>query len=124
MRDILTHLEENDVALPNGGRLSPRRWQQLGIDFGFSGWPSIICILAAQLTQYQVASTEYTASFYSIKKSLTHDFCDLELVFRAANDLYLFKKLSYKLLQTVQEKGTYDGNPIYAVLHEPIYCQG
>lgn len=48
----------------------------------------------------------------------------LELVFRASNDLDLFRKISYKTLQLVQESQSFDGNPIYAVLHEPIYCQG
>lgn len=47
-----------------------------------------------------------------------------ELVLRAANDLELFQKLSYKTLQLVEEKQSLDGNPLYAILHEPIYCQG
>ncbi|EPQ56337.1 alpha/beta-hydrolase [Gloeophyllum trabeum ATCC 11539] len=90
VRDILSYLEQNEVSLPNGGRLTSSRWQQLGIDFGMSGGIDRV-----------------------------H-----QLVFRASNDLSLFGKLSYKLLQTVQEKQTYDGNPLYAILHEPIYCQG
>lgn len=47
-----------------------------------------------------------------------------ELVFRASNDLSLFGRLSYKTLQNVQQKQSLDGNPIFAILHEPIYCQG
>ncbi|KAJ7049924.1 alpha/beta-hydrolase [Mycena amicta] len=35
-----------------------------------------------------------------------------QLVFRITNDLELFVKYSF------------DGNPIYAILHEPLYCQG
>lgn len=55
----------------------------------------------------------------------THDApVTIELVFRASNDLKLFGKLSYKTLQSVQEKQSLDGNPLYAILHEPIYCQG
>ncbi|KAJ2701616.1 hypothetical protein H4218_001328 [Coemansia sp. IMI 209128] len=37
VRSIMKHLNEVDVALPDGGRLSPRRFQQLGISFGFTG---------------------------------------------------------------------------------------
>ncbi|KAJ7099498.1 alpha/beta-hydrolase [Mycena belliarum] len=45
-------------------------------------------------------------------------------VLRVTNDLELFGKLSFKTLQTLEAKYTFDGNPIYAILHEPIYCQG
>ncbi|KAJ2793181.1 hypothetical protein H4R21_005994, partial [Coemansia helicoidea] len=37
VRAIIKHLNETDVALPDGGRLSPRRFQQLGLQFGFTG---------------------------------------------------------------------------------------
>ncbi len=47
-----------------------------------------------------------------------------EIVFRAANDLELFQKLSYKVLQVIEQEQPFDGNPLYAILHEPIYCQG
>jgi len=47
-----------------------------------------------------------------------------QLVFRASNDLSMFNKIAYKTLQQVQARGSFDGNPIYAVLHEPLYCVG
>ncbi|KAH8119584.1 alpha/beta-hydrolase [Phellopilus nigrolimitatus] len=90
VRSVLAHLESTDVRLPNGGRLSPSRWLQLGIKFGESGGIDAV-----------------------------H-----EILFRAINDLELFGKLSYKLLQSVQNESACDGNPLYAVLHEAIYCQG
>ncbi|THH07987.1 hypothetical protein EW145_g3015 [Phellinidium pouzarii] len=90
VRDILTYLDSTEVVLPNGGRLSPSRWLQLGIKFGMTGGIDEV-----------------------------H-----QLVFRAINDLKLFGKLSYKFLQSVQNESAYDGNPIYAILHEAIYCQG
>ncbi|KAJ2704003.1 hypothetical protein H4R19_005286 [Coemansia spiralis] len=37
VRAIVMHLNKTDVALPDGGRLSPRRFQQLGLQFGFTG---------------------------------------------------------------------------------------
>ncbi|KAI5116572.1 hypothetical protein M0805_006729 [Coniferiporia weirii] len=89
VRDILAYLDSTEVALPNGGRLTPSRWLQLGIKFGASNGIDEV-----------------------------H-----ELVFRAASELKMFGKLSYNLLQSVQNESSYDGNPIFAVLHEAIYCQ-
>ncbi|KAG1746723.1 alpha/beta-hydrolase [Suillus paluster] len=47
-----------------------------------------------------------------------------QLVFRAITDLDSLGRLSYGLLDSVQGTQSFDTNPIYAVLHEPIYCQG
>ncbi|KAL5484904.1 hypothetical protein ACEPAI_7546 [Sanghuangporus weigelae] len=90
IRNILAYLENNDVVLPNGGRLSVSRWLQLGMKFGMTNGIDEV-----------------------------H-----ELVLRATNDLELFGKLSYKLLQSVQDASSFDANPIYAILQEAIYCQG
>jgi len=48
----------------------------------------------------------------------------VEMVLRSANDLELFGKISYKALQTIEHSQSFDGNPIYAIIHEPVYCQG
>lgn len=90
VRQILKHLDDNHVRLPNGGLLSPERWLQLGIDFGMHGGIDRV-----------------------------H-----QLVLRAANDLELFNKLSYRLLHKIETKQECDSNPFYAILHEVIYCQG
>ncbi|KAF5355453.1 hypothetical protein D9758_006293 [Tetrapyrgos nigripes] len=90
IRDICTFLDGNEVILPSGGRLSVRRFQQLGIDFGMQGGIDRV-----------------------------H-----QMVLRASNDLELFGKISYKALQTIENSQSFDGNPIYAILHEPLYCQG
>jgi len=37
VREILKYLDSNNVTLPNGGQLTVRRWQQLGVDFGMRG---------------------------------------------------------------------------------------
>ena len=43
VRTILSYLDTNVVTVPNGGHLTPRRWLQLGIDFGMhGGFPSVI----------------------------------------------------------------------------------
>ncbi|KAJ3980788.1 alpha/beta-hydrolase [Lentinula detonsa] len=47
-----------------------------------------------------------------------------QTVLRATNDLELFGQFSYKALQNIEHSQSFDGNPIYAILHEPLYCQG
>ncbi|KAH6910279.1 alpha/beta-hydrolase [Coprinopsis sp. MPI-PUGE-AT-0042] len=47
-----------------------------------------------------------------------------ELVLGASNDLSLFAKIGYKTLQSIEQAQSFDGNPLYAILHEAIYCQG
>ncbi|PPR06871.1 hypothetical protein CVT26_003995 [Gymnopilus dilepis] len=89
VRNILAHLDAKSVTLPNGGRLTPNRFLQLGQHFGFHGGIDAV-----------------------------H-----QIVFRASNDLVHMDKLSYKTLQTIESQQPFDGNPLYAILHEPIYCQ-
>jgi hypothetical protein len=36
-KKIMAYLESNGVVLPNGGKLTPQRWQQLGTDSGMTG---------------------------------------------------------------------------------------
>ncbi|KAF8918203.1 alpha/beta-hydrolase [Mucidula mucida] len=90
VRDIMSYLEANEVKVTNGGRLSPNRWQHLGMDFGM------------------------------------HNGIDRvhQLVFRASKDLELFGKLTYKTIQLIELSQSFDGSPIFSILHEPIYCQG
>ena len=47
-----------------------------------------------------------------------------DVVLRAVNDLDLFGFLTRQTLYRVEAAGSFDSAPIYAVLHEPIYCQG
>lgn len=44
------------------------------------------------------------------------------LLLEGANDLKLTGELGYKFLKQVEN--TLDGSPLYAIMHEPIYCQG
>lgn len=48
----------------------------------------------------------------------------LVLVQHAVSDLELFKELTYKTLQSIESHQSFDGNIIYAIGHEMIYCQG
>lgn len=121
----MSFLERNDVRLPNNGHLTPSRWQQLGIDFGMRGKSrSSRRTSVTKLNLMQVVLIAYTVRIhlslsYSCSMALQH----LELVFRASNDLAVFKSIAYKTLQIIQGKQDYDGNPLYAIMHESIYCQ-
>jgi pimeloyl-ACP methyl ester carboxylesterase len=47
-----------------------------------------------------------------------------DIVLKAENDLDLFGFLTRPTLSRIEAAGSFDNHPIYAVLHEPIYCQG
>lgn len=66
--EIAHYLAAHDVCLSNGDRLSPRRFQQLGIAFGFSNG---------------------------------------------------FEQVHY----LIEDAFAFETNPIYAILHESVYCQ-
>jgi pimeloyl-ACP methyl ester carboxylesterase len=89
-REIVEYLGINRVALPGGGTLSPRRFQQLGIKFGGrNGF------------------------------ELVHYLLETGFVQGARGP-----ELSFPFLREVEENGAFETNPIYALLHEPIYCEG
>jgi len=87
---IATHLAEHDVRLPTGDRLTPRRFQQLGLDFG--------------------ASDGFERIHYLLEEAFV--------------DGASGRELSYTFLRGVESAQHYDTNPIFAILHEAIYCQG
>ena len=43
---------------------------------------------------------------------------------RLINDIDTHGEISYKALQNVQASQPFDGNILYALAHEAIYCQG
>ena len=53
VRDIVAYLEHHQVILPNGGHLTPGRWQHLGIDFGMSGQLSLVLFLCVCLHAHE-----------------------------------------------------------------------
>ena len=46
----------------------------------------------------------------------------IELVLRATNDLELFGKFSYKTTQLIEQEAIFDGNPLYSIMQENLYC--
>lgn len=129
VREIVAYLETNNVVLPNGGRLTPRRWQQLGMDFGMNGerikdYPSSD-ILNNSMNPYSGGidrvHRKHAWFFIDLIQSYV---CFIELVFRASRELESIGKIGYKTLQSIQQAQGLDGNPLYAIIHEAIYCQG
>jgi pimeloyl-ACP methyl ester carboxylesterase len=87
--EIVEYLQRNDVRLPGGGRLTDRRFQQLGLNLGFSdGFEAVHYLLE---TAFVLGMTG--------------------------------RELSYSFLRGCENALSFETNPIYALLHEPIYCQ-
>jgi pimeloyl-ACP methyl ester carboxylesterase len=90
LQAIVAHLEANDVRLPDGDRLTPRRLQYLGMALG--------------------TSDGFEQIHYLIDQAFVEDSAGKQLC-----DTFL-----YGLLNAL----TFASGPLFAVLHEPIYCQG
>lgn len=83
-------LRSKKVTLPDGGILTPSRFQQLGIVFGMTeGFETI---------------------HYMLEEALV-------------NNSHAVEDLSFTFLKNVAASQSYETNPIYALLHESIYCQ-
>ncbi len=87
---IAMHLQANDVRLPNGERLSPRRLQWLGLGFGMSDG--------------------FEAVHYLIEEAFI-----TTVEGETLSDTFLYGVMNLATLAT---------NPLFAVIHEPIYAQG
>jgi pimeloyl-ACP methyl ester carboxylesterase len=87
---VCAHLASHDARLPDGSRLTPRRFQQLGLAFGTSDGFELIHYL-------------------------------LEEAFVDGPD---GAELSDTFLHGVMSEISFATGPIFAILHEPIYCQG
>jgi pimeloyl-ACP methyl ester carboxylesterase len=86
---VADHLARHEVQLPTGDRLSPRRFQQLGIKFGMNDG--------------------FEAVHYLLEEAF---------VAGAAGP-----EIGYGFLRGLENLQPFDTNPLYAVLHEAIYCQ-
>jgi pimeloyl-ACP methyl ester carboxylesterase len=86
---IADYVAENEVRLPGGGILSPRRFQQLGIAFG--------------------ASDGFEQVHYLIEDAFV--------------DGPNGRDLGYGFLRGFENAFSFQTNPIFAILHEAIYCQ-
>jgi len=89
-REIVDYLTSHEVNLPSGDRLSPRRFQQLGIWFG--------------------SARGFERVHYLLEDAFLHSASSREI--------------SYTFLRSFENALWFETNPIYAVLHEPCYCEG
>lgn len=88
-QEVAAYLAEHEVRLPNGDRLSPRRFQQLGFGFGASdGFEKVHYLLEGAFVQGATG-----------------------------------REISYTFLRGIENAFAFETNPIYAILHEAIYCQ-
>ena len=90
VHQIVNTLDSKDVRLPNGDRLSPRRFRQLGLAFGSSnGYDQVHYLLESAFVEGRTG-----------------------------------QEISYYFLRNFENSLHFDTNPIFAILHEAIYCQG
>jgi len=86
---IVNYLSQHAVHLPTGDRLSPRRFQQLGLAFG--------------------ASDGFEQVHYVLEEAFVAGASGPEM--------------NYVFLRELENAQNFETNPIFAVLHEAIYCQ-
>lgn len=89
VQEIVKTLASQNITLPGGGALSPRRFQQLGMGFGTSNGFEEIYYLLEDAFVYGAHGPE----------------------------------LSFAFLRGVEDSQSFDTNPIFAIMHESIYCQ-
>lgn len=89
VRAIVDMLAVQEIHLPSGDRLTPRRFQQLGLDLG--------------------ASDGFERIHYLLEEAFVNGAAGPEL--------------SLTFLRGVESLQAYETNPIFAILHESIYCQ-
>jgi pimeloyl-ACP methyl ester carboxylesterase len=89
-QEIIGRLLTGSVPMPGGGRLSPARFQQLGMGFGASyGFETVHYLLEEAFVEGRNGS-----------------------------------EFNFVFLRGVENEHPFETNPIYAILHEAIYCQG
>ncbi|KAJ9681397.1 hypothetical protein PVL29_020330 [Vitis rotundifolia] len=97
VREVVTHLAEHEgggVLLPSGGILTPRGLQLLGLS----------CL---------GSSTGFERLHYMLERVWD------PIIIPGAQ-----KQISYCFLTAYERSLDFDTNPLYALLHESIYCQG
>lgn len=87
---IVDYLLTHETPLPGGGRLTARRFQQIGMGFG--------------------ASDGFEAVHYLLENAFVTGAHGPEI--------------NFVFLRALESMQHFDTNPIYALLHEPCYCQG
>ncbi len=87
---IVRHLETTNIDMPDGGHLSPERFQQLGMLLGFTGGHETLHYL-------------------------------IEDAFETINGR---NEISYNFMHSFDRVLHFSTNPLFTILHEPIYCEG
>lgn len=93
VREIVSHLSNNKVLLPNGEVLTVERFRQCGILLGFTS-----------------AGSSLTAIHYLLERAFLPETKE--------------NQLSHYFLRKFEQLTDLNTNPIYALLHEAIYCEG
>lgn len=138
--DILSNRLEKEypVLLPGGGILTPKRFLSLGTYFGyFGGFETVHYFIEKSLensallspTSSSPASTFSPGAGAAGSGSASLAFASSEAVSIASAASSVLpstfeEDFSFNFLREFESFFSFESNPIYAVLHESIYCQG
>jgi pimeloyl-ACP methyl ester carboxylesterase len=114
VRRLVEYLDAEEVVLPRGGRLTGRRFRTLGLKFGFLGGYDQVHHLVEQafVTSYGNLITGLTVP-ESTSPSGT-----------ASPPSSGGQEVSRNFLKAMEAEIPFEMNPIFAILHESIYCDG
>ena len=90
VREVVSHLEEKPQTLPSGGKMTARRFLQLGLCLGGGGG---------------IEQMHYLLESPWVGEGES-------------------KRLSFDFLVSAEAMSSFETNPMYAVMHESIYCSG
>ncbi|KAL8172510.1 hypothetical protein V2J09_024314 [Rumex salicifolius] len=130
VHDIVNYLanrKEGGVRLPSGGILTPKGLQTLGLSgLGASG--------GFERLHYMFERAWDPALVLGAPKQLSYFFLNAVRTYvllnnTGTNDLLIalfhyFCFLRFTMSQLVERWSAFDTNPLYALLHEAIYCEG
>ena len=104
---LLQRFGNNTVRVTSDGFLSARRFQQLGLNFGFHGGLDEV---HGKLPAFECVENMLIAG--------------ADIVLRASNELAQFGHLTRQTVNKIEQSLPFDDHVIYSILHESIYCQG
>jgi hypothetical protein len=102
------------APLPGGGLLTPRRFLQLGLCLGGSnGFETLHYLVDEAFESTTTATTTAAAAADN----------DDDAGASSGSAAQQQQQLSYSFLRAVENAQSFETNPLYALLHEAIYCE-
>jgi hypothetical protein len=107
----LASLPRGGAPLPGGGLLTTRRFLQLGLCLGGSSGFETLHYLVDEAFESTTTSSSTAATDVNVSDASSDSASQQQ------------QQLSYSFLRAVENAQSFETNPIYALLHESIYCE-